>query len=228
MKLKPQMMINNNQYIKNFFLFLKEKEKRDLSATIKFILFPDKLTNEDLKFIKYEINSIRRANMFNALIKENDLFFMVQEFDTIVPSLAVAYIFNKNGAGYYTVFIDIDGNKSVKGANFSDLLNLIKMSFMNKVTPYEETLMPYFNTIQSEYTYFDIDIVDDLIISYKTKCKIDNDPRPVSFYCPICVNEIGYPNPYFVPKNEEQERILNYTIDYLNKIEDKKKNAEKR
>jgi hypothetical protein len=53
-------------------------------------------------------------------------------------------------------------------------------------------------------------------------------PRPVSFYCPICVNEIGYPNPYFVPKNEEQERILNYTIDYLNKIEDKKKNAEKR
>ncbi len=219
---------DNNQHIKNFFLHLKEKDKRNLPATIKFILFPDKMTDNDFKFIKYKINPIHRSNVFNTLIKENDLFFMVQEFDTIVPSLAVAYIFNKNGAGYYTVFIDIDGNKSVKGANFSDLLNLIKMSFMNKVTPYEETLMPYFNTIQSEYTYFDIDIVDDLIISYKTKCKIDNDPRPVSFYCPICVNEIGYPNPYFVPKNEEQERILNYTIDYLNKIEDKKKNAEKR
>ena len=210
---------DNNQHIKNFFLHLKEKDKRNLPTTIKFILFPDKMTDNDFKFIKYKINPIHRSNVFNTLIKENEKYYLVKEFDSVVPSLAVAYAHSKYGYGYYTVFIDIDGNKSVKGANFSNLrFNFFKQKFLKTFTTYEETIMAYLNSIQFKYIHFDLDIDDNLIVSNKTEYEIDKNQKVITSHNPICVNEMGYPDPYFEPKDEQEELIKDYTIFYLNEI----------
>lgn len=210
---------DNNHYIKNFFLHIEEKDKRNLPATIKFILFPDKMTDNDFNFIKYKINPIHRSNVFNTLIKENEKYYLVKEFDSVVPSLAVAYAHSKYGHGYYTVFIDIDGNKSVKDANFSDLrFNFFKQTFLKTFTTYEETIMAYLNSIQFKYIHFDLDIDDNLIVSNKTEYEIDKNQKVITSHNPICVNEMGYPDPYFEPKDEQEELIKDYTIFYLNEI----------
>ena len=127
--------------------------------------------------------------------KENEKYYLVKEFDSVVPSLAVAYAHSKYGYGYYTVFIDIDGNKSVKGANFSNLrFNFFKQTFLKTFTTYEETIMAYLNSIQFKYIHFDLDIDDNLIVSNKTEYEIDKNQKVITSHNPICVNEMGYPD----------------------------------
>ena len=60
-------MIMNNQYIKNFFLHLKEIDNRNLPSAVKFILFPDKLTKTELNVMKYHMDVTTRTKIFNKM-----------------------------------------------------------------------------------------------------------------------------------------------------------------
>ena len=50
------MLKNDDQYIKNFFLHLKEKDNKEIPISIKFIYLPDYITNMDIENFKYNIN----------------------------------------------------------------------------------------------------------------------------------------------------------------------------
>lgn len=46
------MLKNDDQYIKNFFLHLKEKDNKEIPISIKFIYLPDYITNMDIENFK--------------------------------------------------------------------------------------------------------------------------------------------------------------------------------
>jgi hypothetical protein len=85
------MQNNNNQHIKNFFNFLKEKDDKNIPFEVKFTTFPHMITNKDVEILKYDFDPFIRANIFNRIKKREERFIVVQTFGMVSPSLALAY-----------------------------------------------------------------------------------------------------------------------------------------
>ena len=199
-------MGNNKQHIKNFFNFIEEKDGRKIPLSMKFSLFNNELTEDEINMIKYDMHALARAKLFNKKIHDN-LFWTVKEFGIVSPSVAFAV------TPWSYIFINFNVEKSVEGIDFSKINN--KQGNLRFLTA-------YYNSIQDDFTYQLLEYRDGLIISTNTNnnssFKRKDGHRSFLSLQPINVNTKGWPDPNFVPKNEKQKMIQKYTNTFLNEI----------
>jgi len=194
------MQNNNNQHIKNFFNFLKEKDDKNIPFEVKFTTFPHMITNKDVEILKYDFDPFIRANIFNRIKKREERFIVVQTFGMVSPSLALAY----SNIGW--LFIDIEGNISVKDIDFSVFKETTNGCYL-------KALNTYLNSIQKIFSYNDIHFVGNLIVSPFNYYK-----RVFTYPKLININLNGQPEPDFKPKNVIEKNIQKNTVEFLNEV----------
>ncbi len=202
------MLKNDDQYIKNFFLHLKEKDNKEIPVSIKFIYFPDYMTNMDIENFKYNINIVERANILNHITNHPFKFHIVGKFGDYSPNIALAY------SNLGQVFINVNGEKCIDNFN---ILTSERKSITDKPTA------AYLNTIQNNFMFNNVlyDSNNNLFSHITTYIFTNNkNEKKVIEYCnPICVDLNGNLRIIFKPKTGFEQALKNNTTEFLSKIE---------
>ncbi|OQC43735.1 MAG: hypothetical protein BWX59_02314 [Bacteroidetes bacterium ADurb.Bin028] len=203
------MIINNNQHIKNFFKFMENKEDKKIPLIVKCVMFDDEMTNKDFNLFKYTISPSERANIFNKKIK-NIFFRNVFKFGEYSPTVALAQTFY-NGP----MFIDINGNKSIDGIDYTKLNKSGCISQLQELTA-------YINTIQTVFSYKYLYNMDGLFLTPETVINATNQNRSITYFKVININLNGYPDLNFIPRIDSEKFIYENTSFLLEAMKNKK------
>jgi hypothetical protein len=99
--------------IKNFFLFLEEKEKKEISNKIKFTFFNDELTNDDLTingYVDFTLSPFKKLP--NNMRINGYLDLSGSSIETLPENLFIKEGLNLNGTKVYEFpdSINLNGN----------------------------------------------------------------------------------------------------------------------
>lgn len=209
--------MKNDQHIKSFFKFIEKKEKRNIPFSIKFTLFDDELTKQEIGIFKYGLDSQTRADLFNKKIKKKYFFNAVMDFSRYSPSVTLAY--SREGP----MFIDINGNKTVEGIDLSKIKKTGNISDLHEYNA-------YINSIQDTFSYHGLETHGNLLIAnitlFKGHDRIHHTADMI-FHQRININKNGYPDPDFNIETDFQKIVHHNTVAFLYEIQLRNKLAGK-